>query len=39
LWKDEGWITGGAGEDLTIVKYFWDIINELLFLAYVDTEK
>ena len=35
-WRDEGHIEGGAS-GLAITKEFWDILNEILFLAYVDT--
>jgi len=34
-WKDVGYIEGGA-IGLNITKEFWDIINELIFLGYVD---
>lgn len=34
-WKDAGHIEGGAS-GLAITKEFWDIINELVFLGYVD---
>ena len=34
-WKDAGYIEGGAS-GLAITKDFWDKINELLFLGYVD---
>lgn len=36
-WREEGHIEGGAS-GLGITKEFWDIINEILFLAYVDTD-
>ncbi len=35
IWKDEGHVEGGAS-GLAITKEFWDIINELIFLGYVD---
>uniref|UniRef100_A0A6H1ZCK7 Uncharacterized protein n=1 Tax=viral metagenome TaxID=1070528 RepID=A0A6H1ZCK7_9ZZZZ len=34
-WKDAGHIEGGAS-GLLITKVFWDVINEILFLGYVD---
>jgi len=34
-WKEEGFIEGGAS-GLSVTKDFWDFINEILFLAYVD---
>ena len=34
-WKDKGYIEGGAS-GLLITKDFWDKINEILFLGYVD---
>lgn len=34
-WKDAGHVEGGAG-GLGITKEFWDIINEIIFLSYVD---
>jgi hypothetical protein len=36
-WRKAGYITGGA-TDMTITKQFWDTINELLFMGYVDYE-
>ena len=36
-WREAGHIEGGAS-GLGITKEFWDIINELLFLGYVDTD-
>lgn len=35
LWRGKRYITGGAS-GLKITKEFWDIINEILFLGYVD---
>lgn len=37
LWREEGHIEGGAS-GLGITKEFWDIINEILFLSYVDID-
>jgi hypothetical protein len=34
-WRDAGYIEGGAS-GLAISKEFWDIINEIVFLGYVD---
>ena len=34
-WRKIGYIEGGAS-DLLITKEFWDIINEIIFLGYVD---
>lgn len=34
-WREAGYIEGGAG-GLAITKEFWDIINELLFIGYVE---
>jgi len=36
-WRKAGHINGGAG-GLGITKKFWDIINELIFLGYVDLD-
>ena len=36
-WRESGHIKGGAG-GLGITKEFWTIINEILFLAYVDID-
>ncbi len=35
LWRKGGRIEGGAS-GLQITKQFWDIINEIVFLGYVD---
>jgi len=35
-WRELGYIEGGAS-GLSITKEFWDIINEIIFLGYVDT--
>jgi len=37
-WRKAGYIEGGVS-GLLITKEFWDIINELLFLGYVDITK
>lgn len=34
-WKDKGWFDGGIS-GLAITKEFWDIMNELLWVGYVD---
>lgn len=34
-WKDAGYVDGGAS-GISITKEFWDIINEIIFLGYVD---
>ena len=34
-WKDKKYIEGGAS-GLSITKEFWDIMNELLFISYVE---
>lgn len=34
-WRKAGYIDGGAS-GLGITKQFWDIINEIVFLGYVD---
>ena len=34
-WREKGYIDGGAS-GLAISKEFWDIINEIIFLGYVD---
>jgi len=36
-WRELGHIEGGAS-GLKITKAFWDIINEILFLSYVDID-
>ena len=36
-WREVRYIEGGAS-GLGITKKFWDIINEILFLAYVDID-
>lgn len=35
LWRKEGHIQGGAS-GLSITKEFWDAINEIIFIAYVE---
>jgi hypothetical protein len=35
IWKEEGHIEGGA-TGLSITKYFWDFLCEVLFIAYVE---
>lgn len=35
-WRDENHIEWGASEHIAVSKEFWDIINELVWLAYVD---
>ena len=35
-WRELGYIEGGAS-GLSITKEFWDIINEIIFLGYVDS--
>jgi len=37
-WREEGYIDGGAS-GLSITKKFWDSINQILFIAYVDYRK
>jgi hypothetical protein len=37
FWRNKGYIEGGAS-GLKITKEFWDIINELIFLGYVDID-
>lgn len=34
-WRNKGYIDGGVS-GLGITKEFWDIINEIIFLGYVD---
>jgi len=34
-WREAGYITGGAG-GLSITREFWDIINDICFIAYVE---
>lgn len=34
-WREVGHIEGGAG-GLAITREFWDIINDLLFISYVE---
>jgi len=34
-WREKGFISGGASS-LEISKEFWDIINEILWLGYVN---
>ena len=34
-WQDEGYLELGA-ENVMITKKFWDIINELIYLSYVE---
>lgn len=36
-WRKKGYIEGGAS-GLAITKEFWDIINELIWLGYVDID-
>jgi len=36
-WRENGWVTGGASE-MTITKKFWDALNELMWISYVDYE-
>ena len=35
FWREKGWIEGGAS-GLTITKEFWDAINQILWLGYVN---
>lgn len=35
IWKGAGYVEGGAG-GLSLTKEFWDIINEIIFLGFVD---
>ncbi len=37
-WKEKGFIEGGAS-GLAITKEFWDIMNEIVFLGYVDLKE
>lgn len=37
-WREAGYIEGGAS-GLGITKEFWDTINQILFLGYVDVNK
>lgn len=36
-WRKKGWVAD-VSTDLTLSKEFWDAINQLLWLAYVDYE-
>lgn len=36
-WREAGYIEGGAA-GLGITKDFWNIINEVIFMAYVDID-
>ena len=36
-WRESGHIEGGAS-GMKITKEFWDIINEIIFLGYVDID-
>lgn len=36
-WKDAGHVEGGAS-GLAITKEFWDILNQILWLGYIDTD-
>ena len=36
-WREKGWIEGGA-LGMEISKDFWDAINEILWLGYVDID-
>lgn len=33
-WKSEGWVVGGASEPVRMSREFWDMTNEILWLAY-----
>jgi hypothetical protein len=35
-WRAEERIEGGASDELAITKDFWDIINELIWMGYVN---
>jgi hypothetical protein len=37
LWKDAGYMEGGAS-GMTIIREFWDILCEMVFLGYVDID-
>lgn len=37
-WREKGWVTGGAGP-MTITKQFWDSMNQILWLSYVNHEE
>lgn len=36
-WRSCGYISGGA-VDLAISKYFWDVISELIWVAYINID-
>lgn len=36
-WREAGWLEGGAS-GVAVTKQFWDALNELLWLSYVDCE-
>lgn len=35
-WRTRGWIQGGERGSLSCTKEFWDAMNEILWLGYVD---
>ena len=36
-WKEAGYLEGGL-ERMSVTKEFWDIISEIIYLGYVDTD-
>lgn len=38
LWRNAGYLEGGLSE-MGITREFWDFMNEILFLGYVDVDE
>lgn len=37
-WRERGWITGGAAEEISFSKQFWDAVSEIMWLGYANHE-
>lgn len=37
-WRKNGYLYGGAGERIKITREFWNILCEIIWLAYVDLD-
>jgi hypothetical protein len=36
MFRERGWLEGGASRKLKVTKEFWDAMNEILWLTYVN---
>lgn len=37
-WRKNGYLYGGAGERMEVTREFWNILCEIIWLAYVDRD-